>query len=83
MTKKTIQERYAQLDPRRIVERPQDELEEEYAEAEAVRQARAIWNRFGSQENQRRRVITLLAKEALEATGASGRQVLSEASLSE
>jgi hypothetical protein len=67
MTTRTLQDRYADIDLRRIVESPRDELEKEYARGEDMQQAKAIWDKFGKHENHRRRVITLLAKEVLEA----------------
>jgi hypothetical protein len=63
--KKSLSERYADVDLRRVVENPRDELERQYSEEEAKREAQAIWGRFGKGENHRKRVIMLLAHEAL------------------
>jgi hypothetical protein len=74
MIKKSLHDRYADTDLRRVVEHPRDELEEEYAQGEALQQAKAIWERFGKNENHRKRVIMLLAQEALKAVPSRGQQ---------
>ena len=79
MTRKTLQERYADADLRRVVESPRDELELEYARGEDTQQAKAIWEKFGKNENHRRRVITLLAQEVLRPTSRSAQDTAAEA----
>jgi hypothetical protein len=68
MTRKSLHDRYADLDPKRIVENPRDEQERSFSENAAANEAKRIWDGFGKSENHRRRVITLLAKEALNAS---------------
>lgn len=65
MNQKTLSDRYADVDPRRVREAPRDQLERDFADAEAMQEAKRIWDRFGRDENYRKRVIMLLAQEAL------------------
>jgi hypothetical protein len=83
MTTKSIHERYADAALSRVIERPRDELEEQYAQEEAQAQAKAIWSRFGNSENHRRRVITLLAQEALKGMPSPSKQVADQDFLDE
>ncbi len=83
MTKKSLHDRYADADLRRVVENPRDELENEYARGEDVQQAKAIWDRFGKNDNHRKRVITLLAQEVLKATPARSHGAPAEAMIDE
>jgi hypothetical protein len=81
MTKRTLQNRYADADFRRVVEAPRDELEQEYARGEDKQQAKAIWEKFGKNENHRRRVITLLAREVLRTASPSDQDAAAEATI--
>jgi hypothetical protein len=65
MTGKTLEQRYADMSPQRIIENPRDEDEQAFADAEAQRDAQRIWDRFGKSDTHRRRVVMLLAQEAL------------------
>lgn len=58
-------EKYADLSLGRMLERPRDALEKEYADGEASAQARQIWDRLGKTPKHRQRVIQLLAQELL------------------
>jgi hypothetical protein len=81
MTKRTTQDRYADIDLRRMVEKPRDELEQEYARGEDAQQAKAIWEKFGRSENHRKRVIMLLAQEALRTMPSSAHDVAANGSV--
>jgi hypothetical protein len=83
MIGKSIQERYADADLRRVIEQPRDQIEEDYAQAEAMQRAKAIWDRFGKSENHRKRVIMLLAQEVLKGTPPRGMQPVEEGLLYE
>ncbi len=64
-TRKTIHERYEDLAPKRMLEEPRDEWEEEFADAEAQQAASKFWDSFGAKRNHRNRVIRLLAEQAV------------------
>ena len=65
---KSIHERYADLAPRRMKENPRDEEEQAFADEIAKEDARKIWDHFGSgSDSHRKRVIMLLAEQALKA----------------
>lgn len=69
----TSREKYADISHARILERPRDALEKEYADSEANTAAKQIWERLGKLPKHRGRVIQLLANELLETMPRSDR----------
>jgi len=64
--RKTIQQRYQDLSPQRLREQPRDQDEELFAQSEAEETSKAIWDHyFRDKPNHTRRVLEILAKEAL------------------